>query len=35
MWERYVVEQDRPFFDRDIFVSLKMSFDNMKKMGIR
>ncbi len=31
----YVVEQDRPFQDRDIFDSLKISYDNMRKMGIR
>ena len=30
----YVVEQDLPFGDRDIFESVKISFDNLKKMGV-
>lgn len=33
--EIYVVEQDEPFGDRDIFESVKISFDNMKAMGIK
>ena len=31
----YVVEQDLPFGERDIFESMKISFDNMIKMGIK
>ncbi|NOY07312.1 MAG: sugar phosphate isomerase/epimerase [Spirochaetes bacterium] len=31
----YVVEQDNPFKDRDIFKSIEISFDNMKKTGIK
>ena len=30
----YVVEQDKTRGDRNIFESIKMSFDNMKAMGI-
>ncbi|MCK5156977.1 MAG: sugar phosphate isomerase/epimerase [Spirochaetales bacterium] len=30
----YVVEQDTPRGERDIFESIKISFDNMKKMGV-
>ena len=29
-----IVEQDRPFQDRDIFESMKISFDNMRAMGL-
>lgn len=31
----YVVEQDRTFGDRNIFESIKISYDNMIKMGIK
>ena len=31
----YVVEQDQPFGDRDIFDSMKISFENLKRMGVR
>lgn len=31
----YVVEQDLPAGDRDIFASMAISFNNMKSMGIR
>ncbi len=31
----YVVEQDEPFGTRDIFESVKISFDNMRAMGIK
>lgn len=31
----YVFEQDRPFGDRDIFDSIKITYDNMKKMGVK
>lgn len=30
----YIVEQDEPFNNRNIFDSMKISFDNIKKMGI-
>jgi sugar phosphate isomerase/epimerase len=33
--EIYVVEQDEPYGNRDIFESVKISFDNMKAMGIK
>ncbi len=31
----YSIEQDAPFKDRDIFESIKISFDNLKAMGVR
>lgn len=31
----YVVEQDQPFGERDIFESIKISYENMKGMGIQ
>jgi sugar phosphate isomerase/epimerase len=31
----YVFEQDRPFGDRDIFDSIKITYDNLKKMGVK
>lgn len=31
----YVVDQDRPRGNRDLFDSLKLSFNNMREMGIR
>ena len=30
----YSIEQDQPFGDRDIFESIKISFDNLKEMGV-
>ena len=27
--------QDKPFMDRDIFESMKISFDNLRAMGVR
>ncbi len=30
----YSIEQDNPFPDRDIFDSMKISFDNLKSMGV-
>ncbi|TVR58723.1 MAG: sugar phosphate isomerase/epimerase [Spirochaetaceae bacterium] len=31
----YIVEQDQPFGDRDIFESAKITYDNMRKMGLK
>ena len=31
----YSIEQDQPFGDKDIFESIKISFDNLKKMGVK
>lgn len=31
----FSIEQDRTFMDRDIFESIKISFDNLKAMGVR
>ncbi len=31
----FSIEQDQPFKDRDLFESMKISFDNMRKMGIK
>ena len=31
----YVVEQDQPFGNRDIFESLQISFENLKQMGVK
>ncbi|MFP4384687.1 MAG: sugar phosphate isomerase/epimerase family protein [Spirochaetia bacterium] len=33
--EWFLVEQDKPFGDRDMFESVKMSYDNMRKMGLQ
>ena len=30
----FIVEQDEPFGDRDIFDSVKMSYNNMRGMGL-
>ncbi|MCK5843868.1 MAG: sugar phosphate isomerase/epimerase [Victivallales bacterium] len=31
----YSIEQDAPFGDKDIFESIKISFDNLKSMGVK
>ena len=31
----YSIEQDKPFMDRDIFESMKISFDNLRAMGVK
>ncbi|MFA6816931.1 MAG: sugar phosphate isomerase/epimerase, partial [Lentisphaeria bacterium] len=31
----YVIEQDEPFKDHDIFDSVKISYDNLKRLGVK
>ena len=31
----YSIEQDKPFMDRNIFDSMKISFDNLRAMGVK
>ena len=31
----YSIEQDKPFMERDIFESMKISFDNLRAMGVK
>jgi sugar phosphate isomerase/epimerase len=31
----YIVEQDQPFGNRDLFESLQISFENLKRMGVK